>query len=279
MLAAMTDPRLDDLAAHLSALPPIAVLYTDLDGTLLGPGGALLSAPDGRPSLRAAAALVRAREAGITVVPVSGRRASSLAADARLMGLADAIAEVGTVILRAGTITYNWGECPRRVADTPRAALGAAGAPQALLRSFGGSLRPYDPWDAGRQGGYLLHGTVDVAEAAAVLRRAGCGWAHLVDNGSGGEWDSRTVHAYHLIARGVGKAIAIADDLHARGLQRGQAVAIGDSPEDRTMADAVGTYVQVANGRGQRGDDLFVVPGAMGDGFADAVAAITQAHS
>ena len=274
----MPDPLLECLAAHLAALPPIAVLYPDLDGTLLGPNGSLLPAPDGRPSARAAHALVRARAGGLTVVPVSGRRAASLATDARLMGLSDAIAEVGTVILRAGRRHYEWGECPRDLAHTPREALRRAGALDAVLETFAGTLRPYRPWDAEREGGHLLHGQVDVAEANAVLERAGVGWAQLVDNGPGGSWDGRPVRAYHLIARGVGKAIALADDLAGRGLDPGQAAAIGDSIEDRTMAGAIGTYIQVANGHGPLGDGVFGVPGAMGDGFADAVQAILAAR-
>ncbi|MBA2529358.1 MAG: HAD hydrolase family protein, partial [Euzebyales bacterium] len=75
------------LRSHLRALPPARVVYTDLDGTLLGPGGSLLTGPDGRPSARAATALVRAAEAGLTVVPVSGRRRQQLVNDARLLGL------------------------------------------------------------------------------------------------------------------------------------------------------------------------------------------------
>ncbi len=267
----MSDTRARDLLAHLDDLPPVQVLYTDLDGTLLGPGGSLLTAPDGQPSLRAARALVSARCAGITVVPVSGRRAASLAVDSRLMGLADAIAEVGTVILRSGEKRYEWGDCPRNLGDTPRAALREAGALDALLDAFAGQLRTYHPWDAEREGGHLLHGRVDVDAANAVLARAGCPWAQVIDNGG------RDLRAYHLIARGAGKAIAITDDLADRGLRPDQAAAIGDSVGDRTMATAVSTYIQVANGHGDLGGPIFGVPGAMGDGFADAVDAILTA--
>jgi HAD superfamily hydrolase (TIGR01484 family) len=275
--SAMPAPLLDRLAAHLRSLPPVAVLYTDLDGTLLGPGGSLLTAPDGTPSARAAEALVRARAAGITVVPVSGRRAASLQVDARLMGLSDAIAEVGTVIVRGGERHYEWGDCPRELADTPREALRACGALDALLGAFAGDLRPYRPWDADREGGHLLHGRIDVEAANEVLERAGCGWAQIVDNGRGGGWEGKDAHSYHLIARGVGKAVAITDDLAVRGLRRDEAAAVGDSMEDRTMAEAVGTYIQVANGHGEVGGDVFGVPSAMGAGFAEAVDVIVEA--
>lgn len=267
------------LTTHLERLPPVEVLYTDLDGTLLGPNGSLLTAPDGRPSVRAAQALVDARMAGVTVVPVSGRRATSLQVDARLMGLSDAIAELGGVIFRGGERWYEWGECPQTLADnSPREVLMAAGALEALLKAFADDLRPYNPWDDGREGGHILHGCVDIEKANEVLAAAGCAWAQLVNNGAASGWPGRDVHAYHLIPRGVGKAIAIADDLQARGLQPQQAAAIGDSIEDRTMAIAVGTYLQVANGHGPLGGIVFGVPGAMGDGFADAVAAIVAAR-
>jgi hypothetical protein len=275
----MSDTRIGELAAHLAGLPPVEMLYTDLDGTLLGPGGSLLTAPDGRPSLRAARALVSARLGGVTVVPVSGRKASSLAVDCRLMGLADAIAEIGTVILHGNEKRYEWGDCPRDLGDTPREVLLRAGALDALLDEFSGQLRTYHPWDAGREGGHLLHGRVDVEAANAVLARAGCPWAQLVDNGGAGGWPGRDVRSYHLIARGVGKAIAITDDLVSRGLGADQAAAIGDSVEDRAMAGAVATYIQVANGHAALGGDVFGVPGAMGDGFADGVDAILAARA
>lgn len=268
-------------ARHLAALPPAEVLYADLDGTLLGPGGSLLTGPDGGPSARAAQALVDARAAGITVVPVTGRRALALDGDTRLLGLRDYIAEVGTVILRAGRRRYEWGSCPadlRAAAATPRAALDSAGALDVLLAAFPGDLRPFLPWDADREGGHLLHGRVDVAVANAALSAQGLGWAYLVDNGAAGGWPGRRVRAYHLLPRGVGKAVAVADDLAERGLAAGQAAACGDSLEDLTMAGVVGTYFQVANGHGEPGGNAFGVPGAMGHGFADAVALLVAAR-
>ncbi|MBA2528997.1 MAG: HAD hydrolase family protein, partial [Euzebyales bacterium] len=123
----------------------------------------------------------------------------------------------------------------------------------------------------GREGGHLFHGLVDVDEAAAALANAGCGWAYLVDNGRATGWPGRQVRAYHLLPRGVGKATAVADDLTSRGLDRRQAVAVGDSLHDLTMAAVVGTFLLVANGHGDVGETVFRVPGAMGDGFADAV--------
>jgi phosphoglycolate phosphatase len=263
----------DTLASHLAALPAVRVVYTDLDGTLLGPGGSLLTGPDGRPSARAAAALVDAASAGVVVVPVSGRRRLQLQHDARLLGLDSCIAEAGTVIVRGGAVHFEWGQSPRGVGETPHDALVEAGALAALVDAFGTQLCLYEPWHLDREGSVLLRGRVDVAEADAVLAAAGCGWARLVDNGSVG----RNLRAYHLLPRGVGKAEAVTDDLRDRGVPPSAAAAVGDSEEDRRMADVVGTYVRVANGHGADGSNVFVAPGANGDGFADAVEALLAA--
>jgi phosphoglycolate phosphatase len=267
------------LAAHLADLPPVEVIYTDLDGTLLGPGGSLLTAADGTPSTAAAQALVDAAIACVTVVCVSGRAWRQLANDARILGLSGCIAEAGSVIVRAGTARYEWGEAPRSIADTPHSALERSGALALLLDRFAGDLRPYEPWHRGREGGHLLHGRVDAEEADALLEAGGFGWAHLVDNGAAGGWEGREVRAYHLLPRGVGKARAVADDLADRGLTPADALAVGDSEADATMSSTVGTYLQVANGHAAVGGNRFAVDGAMGHGFAEAVTAALSARA
>lgn len=260
----------------LEGLPRIQVLYTDLDSTLLGPDGSLLTAPDGSPSARAARALVDAAAGGITVVPVSGRAMPQLRNDVRLMGLRDCIGEAGAVIERTGQTSYEWGECPQHLADDPHDALTVAGAVDALLERFAGDLRHFEPWHRGREGGHLFHGSVDVDEADRVLQQVGCGWAYLRDNGKTGGWVGRLVNAYHLLPRGVGKAPAVVDDLAARGLDSRCAAAVGDSVEDLTMAAHVGVFFLVANGHPETPQGVARTPGAMGDGFADAVAALLE---
>lgn len=267
-----------DAAARLDGLERVAVIYTDLDNTLLGPEGSLLTSAEGRPTARAAQALVAAAAAGITVVPVSGRALPRLRNDARLLGLADCIAEVGAIVVRAGQTHYEWGDCPRDLAATPHDALLVSGAVGALLDAFAGDLRHYEPWHRGREGGHLFHGEVDVDAADSVLRDAGCTWATLLDNGATGGWPGRQVRAYHLVPRGVGKAVAVADDLQARGLRAEQAVAVGDSAEDLTMAPVVGAFFMVANGYVTSDPRVIRTRHAMGDGFADAVAAVIGSH-
>lgn len=259
------------LLSHLCALPPIVVVYTDLDGTLLGPGGSLLTAADGSATARPAAALVAARAAGITVVPVSGRRHGLLEQDCRLLGLRDFIAETGTVVVRGGEVTFERGEMPSEAGATPREVLRPGLV--VLLARF--EVERYLPWDDGRVGEYLLRGRLDVEAADAALAEAGLAWACVVDNGAvrdGGR-------AYHLLPRGTGKARAVGADLRARGIDPRAALAIGDSAEDRTIASEVGTYVQVANGTGEAGSTAFGVPGAMGAGVADAIEAVLAASA
>jgi phosphoglycolate phosphatase len=274
MLAPMTP-----LQEHLRNQAPVRVLYTDFDGTLLGPDGSLLAGPDGRPSARAADALVAAAAADVTVVPVSGRRRSQLQHDARLLGLADLIAEAGCCIVRDGALSYEWGACPPDLAANPHDALEVAGAVDVLLERFRGDLRHYEPWHLGREGSHLFHGLVDVASANATLAEIGCGWAHLIDNGATSGWPGRAVRAYHLLPRGVGKGPAVGDDLAARGLAPAQAAAVGDSLEDLTMSDHVGTYFIVGNGHGEQGGNAFRLEEAFGHGFAAAVGLLLDAET
>lgn len=274
----MLDAFLDAAAERLAALPPPRVLYADVDGTLVGPGGSLLTDPQGRPSARAAQALVDAARAGLTVVLVSGRQRWQLQQDARILGLSDCIAEAGSVIVRDGGVSYEWGACPPDLAPTPHDALEKAGAADLLLDAFAGDLRLYEPWHRGREGGHLLHGEIDIGRANALLAEHGIGWARVIDNGATGGWPGRSVRAYHLLPAGIGKAPAVAADLRARGVDPESAAAVGDSPEDATMAAEVGAYFQVANGRAEAGAGAIVTPGAMGDGFAQAVTALLAAR-
>ena len=54
-------------------LSGIKVVYTDLDGTMLGRNGSFLHDPDGKATLEPAEALLAARAALVDVVPASGR--------------------------------------------------------------------------------------------------------------------------------------------------------------------------------------------------------------
>ncbi|MGH2738587.1 MAG: HAD family hydrolase, partial [Actinomycetota bacterium] len=62
------------------------VVYTDLDGTLLGPGGSLFASPGGGITGRPAEAVAALHRAGVALVPVSGRAEVRVKEAARLLG-------------------------------------------------------------------------------------------------------------------------------------------------------------------------------------------------
>ena len=55
------------------------------------------------------------------------------------------------------------------------------------------------------------------------------------------------MHAYHLIPSGSSKARGVARHMQARGYQREDCIAVGDSREDLEAASVVETFWLVAN--------------------------------
>ncbi len=272
---AAAGPLLDRLAP--------ALLFSDVDGTLVGRDGSLLADLEGRPTLAAAEALVAAHLAGLEVVLVSGRTAEQLREAGRLLGTSDAIGELGTVLVRGRQVELMWGAAPRDLGDTPAQALERSGALAAVLEAFAGRLEPHTPWHLGRSGTALLRGRVDQAEADALLAGRGLGWARLLDNGrlrgAYPHLGPGPAHTYHLLPAGVSKAGTAAAYLAGRGLGRAQAAAIGDGPADLELAGVVGVMFLVANGawaaeRASGPGPPIVTPSAAGQGWAEAVGAL-----
>src|SRR4030066_1526875 len=75
-------------------LGEIRVVYTDLDGTMLGPDGSFFHNLRREHTLRPARALLEAQGRGVDVVPVSGRRGRQLREDVRIWGVGNYIAGV-----------------------------------------------------------------------------------------------------------------------------------------------------------------------------------------
>lgn len=253
----VTLPPLDSPAA-LKALSRVEVVYTDLDGTLLAPGGNALADAQGQPSLVLAEAIVGLNTAGLTVVPISGREVDQLFELTRLLGWSDFIAEAGAVTVRGtrpnATVTFNRGIWPTELVGpgqpTPFERITASGAYDALVAAFPGHIEYYTEGRV-RQATHLLRGCIDATEAQKVIAAIEPP-IDIVDNGALRwrgtlECGDATPHAYHLVARGVSKSGAIAADLAHRGLEPSQAAAIGDSATDIEMADQVGLMVLVAN--------------------------------
>ncbi len=272
--------------------PPsgIRVVYTDMDGTMLGRNGAFVVDPDGVPTAEPAAALVAAHHAGVEVVPCSGRTIQGLVRDARILGMSTAIGEMGAVLSYdfGRSTVQNLGEYPGGD-QPPTHAMEREGALALVVKSF--SLEPHTPWAAGRDYSHLLRGRADVDDVDAALERAGFGWVRLADNGVlHGTYlglEPGQAHAYHLLPRGISKATAIARDRAERSIPKGECIAIGDSWADLAMAAEVATLVLTADAvagdaslarSAAAAGNVTVAPRNGNLGWADALAAVVARH-
>jgi HAD superfamily hydrolase (TIGR01484 family) len=248
----------------------IKCVYTDLDGTLLGKGASLFRTAEGEFTLLAARALEACHRAGVEVVIKSGRRRAQVMEDARLMGQTAYIFEVGSGLANDGEVTFLTGDLQPREGETIHAQVERSGAPGLLLERYAGRLEPHSPWHVDREVSHLFRGTIDVREANELLAADGHGGLRLVDNGEiEGE-----LHAFHLIPAAASKAGAVAAHMRARGYEREECVAVGDSQEDLEVAQVVGRFFLVANADVT---DASGFPGverteaAMSEGFYEAV--------
>jgi hydroxymethylpyrimidine pyrophosphatase-like HAD family hydrolase len=267
----------DATAANEGSSDLPKVLYTDLDGTLLGPGGSLFAAESGGSTGAAAQALLDLREAGVELVLMSGRTRRGLHEAARVLGASGYIAELGSsVVLDAGReILENRGSFDGD--GRPVDAIVRSGAGALLLERFAGRLAPVAPWS---EGSMMFQGHIDPAEAEAVLDDAGLGWLAMQDNGRLRrrlpDLEITEVRAYHLLPRGVTKASGVRLHMERIGVAPAATAAIGDSLADLAVAPVVGRFFLVANGRSALGDvplpeNATVTAAPHGDGFAEAV--------
>jgi HAD superfamily hydrolase (TIGR01484 family) len=255
----MTDTltRLADASWVPAFLSSAEVLYTDLDGTLLGRGGSIVTDADGKPDATAARAVAMVNAAGLPVVMVSGRNVKQLLELARLLGWRDYIAEVGTVRVhdRGAAFHYELGDWTpglvEDVAETPYEIITNSGAVETLFSAFPGKLEYHTPYDRDRLVTHALRGQVDMVAAQAILDTFVLPLA-IVDNGVIHPMrhtltDVTRVHAYHVMPKGVTKVHALEADIAERGLTTSQAMAVGDSVTDLAMAPAVGMLAIVRN--------------------------------
>lgn len=254
----------------------LKVLYSDVDGTLLGPGGSLFAAARGYSTGEAATALLGLRRAGVELVLMSGRTRRGLHEVARVVGASAYIAELGGLLtVGAEEPIEDTGAFagPGRLPD----ALARSGVPGLLLERFRGRLEPVAPWT---EVSVMFQGLVDVAEAEAVLEEVGFGWLQFQDNGRLRRLlphlDVPEVRAYHLLPRGVSKASAVRRHREIRSVPLEATAAIGDSLADLQVADVVGRFFLVANGLVAIADaplpsNAVVTDAPHGDGFAEAV--------
>jgi len=283
-------PNLNTHPLAPAALAAGEILYTDLDGTLLGPGGSLLVDGAGAPSLAAATAVFELNRAGLTVVPCTGRNRFQTHEIARMCDWSGFIAELGCVIVpgRAQAPLYftgDWDASALGASETPFEAITRAGALDMLREAFPGRIENHTPWHVNREATHVLRGNIDIAAARRLLGELELP-VQIVDNGIINPPATTLVgvtevHAYHLLPAGVTKAGAVATDRERRGCAADNALAIGDSATDVQMAEEVALCVMV----GQAADDdrvleaaeaysnVAVTRAARGEGWAEFAAA------
>jgi hydroxymethylpyrimidine pyrophosphatase-like HAD family hydrolase len=269
------EAHLPDLAAWIRP----RVVYSDLDGTLFGPGGSLYATAGGGITDAASGAVAALHRAGTALVPVSGRAEIQVREVARILGADGFIAELGGITARGDRIVHEYGAY--RGPGTPHQQMARSGAAALLLDAYAGRLEPHAPWAyADREVTMLFRGHLDLEEARSVLAESGYRWLDLHDNGiirrSFPSLDVKEIHAYHLVPVGVTKASAVAADVAARGLGRSEAVAVGDSVADAEVSPHVGAVFIVANGEDaltgtDPADNVYLTDASNGEGFAEVV--------
>ena len=263
----------------------IRVVYTDLDGTMVGPFGCFFRDAERALTLEPARALLELLEAEVALVLVSGRTRPQLVEATALLGADGYIGELGAVLgWHHGRQTEVLrGATPAELEGDPATVMTDARLAEALFARWPGRLEYHSPWHDGHVADLMLRGNVDVDEVHAWLAEEGWPWLRLHDNGVLPRREvpetGEPVHVYHLMPAGIDKGLGVARDLARRGLRRDEAVAIGDSRSDLAMAAYVSTFFLVGNGAQVPGtvaaaellDNVEVLTGHVGLGWAEAV--------
>ncbi len=90
----------------------VSIVYSDLDGTMVGPRGSFWLDADRKLTDEPSKALLALHRAGIALVLVSGRTRAQLVEAGRIFGADGFIAELGSVVVWSGCA--NTESCPER---------------------------------------------------------------------------------------------------------------------------------------------------------------------
>lgn len=258
------------------------IVYTDLDGTMLGRRGSLIHTSTGDITLEPTQAIASLHEHSIPLVLVSGRTRKQLVEVAALTGADGFIAELGALVAWDGwqhSQVLSGAAPPPLICAPPELV-------EEMLAHFEGHLDMYLPWSDGHEVDILLRGRIDPLAVEAWLASKGFGWLRMRDNGVLPEsvagarlTGTGPVHVFHLIPDGISKGLAIQWDLERRGIDPASAIAVGDSASDLEMAPFVGRFFLVANGAMHphmqpliaQHDNITVTDGLAGAGFVEAV--------
>lgn len=275
--------RREELRSRLSS---VKVAYSDVDGTLMGPGGCFILNARREYTLEPAHTLVRALNEGMDVFLVSGRSRMGLLETARILGMKNYIAELGveTVYNLGEEVVTDFGAFEGVTGDLYR-HIESLGVLDYLFDKYPRRLELHAPWALKRDCTPLLRGLVDPEEEKREFAKRFPG-LQMVDNGiiprAYPGLDLQEIRAYHVLPEGVSKEGAVAADMRRRGIARQETVAIGDSEADLRFASEVGAFFLVHNGlyaspriAGLIGayDNVYITDGLLNEGWAEAVEA------
>ena len=266
-------------------LLPLQVIYTDMDGTLVGPLGNFFRDADFNITLRPARALLLAQTRNVDVMLVSGRHKAQLRECARLLGCVNYVAELGTeLVYNLGQeVILNIGEL-EVTADSVYETIVETGVVDELFTRYPGTLEEHAPWSEERDCTPLLRGYLDLEEANRFLEEKGYGQFRLLDNGVipriSPTLDVPETRAYHLVPKGVSKEQAARKDQEHRSIPREATVAVGDAEADLHFANETGAFFMVKNGLLKNPhlagaimtmENVFITEEKMGLGWAELV--------
>ena len=261
MLARSAPAERPSLAASHGALGAVSrpsaagaarCLYLDLDSTLLGRGASLLHDGEGNVTIDGVRAVQACLRAGVEVVLMSGRRRAQVMEDARLLGQSSYIYEAGACVVLDGEEHWLTGELlPGEL--TIAEQIERSGAPALLLERYSGRLEYHEPWHVAARGlppvprpGRRRRGRRACWPSTATRT---CGWSTTASS-TGARRRSRgcrTCAATTWCRPEPRRSAAVALHRRARGYERAETFAVGDSREDLACAAEVDAFWLVAN--------------------------------
>ena len=280
----------------------VRYIFTDLDGTMLGPGSCVLANASGEPSLDFVRALLELKQAGIEVIPCSGRNRSMLHEDIRLLGLNSFIGEMGGLLMLDNSESrweYYTADMPFNPAwgYSPHECIEATGILDEFSTRWPGLLEYHNDMSTGykhREVTVGLRGEIPDEEARAIIEQSGAelDWG---DNGFLNYISAPTTlklpegvrgRAFNIMPRGLNKGRGIKRFCSLRGIDLSETLAIGDAPSDFLMADTCDTFSLVENGLKSSSaeeflashDNAFVAPGRLVDGWVNGMRCVLAAQ-
>lgn len=223
-------------------IPNKTVLYTDIDGTLVGKAGSLFHTPEGKLSRDATKALFKILSERIELVLVSSRNNVQLKEISRLLGSVDFISELGGEIYLTGRQPLSPSEKLSffNSYGGPVNYLKKKNIINSLRENFSGLLEPHSPWTKNRTHTYIFRACLNspsggylITQLNDFLRKRGLDFKFL-DNGKSRRREklscSNNIRIFHLTPAAISKAKAVEKHLSLKDYNL--KIAFGDSPAD-----------------------------------------------